>query len=802
MMRFELFRALRRVINAPRFSLAVVASVGIAVGPMLIAFSVFEAVFLRGMTAKTPERLITLHSVRGERGQLAPVSRGLSYPDYEDVRSALPRDAWRYMAAWKTRDVTGTTRAGEQPLRIALIAGDYFRIADARFVHGYPAEDRGTGIVVSRALQSRLGADAASTSLTIQGERFEIGGVVDDAFRGLNPNEDIDAWIPLSELPRLDRSASVLTYRELEDLSVVVESTRETEVAAFAASAAAVARGLKEYHGDARFEWHLETAPARSGMRALLRTREGQVAAAPLLVMLCILLIAATNVANLFVIRGAARATELRLRLALGLTRSQLAIQEAFEPFILGVCGLAFGLWTGLLALPRLADLPALSRLDLRISPASLLAACAAALIFVALAAAMRAISIGRLHEAGVIHAGHGITGHGVSRVQRVFLVTQFTLALAFTCVAVQLAAAVRQQSAVDVGFDTERLLVVNGAIGADGRTPDQWLGDLERVMREVREVPEVIDVSASVAEFFGGYGMSRRPLATTPGTDPVGGQTLAAMDVVSPGYFTALGLPLRTGREFGALDRPDGPVRIVVNETLARRVSGGRDAIGLTLYESGAYPLEIIGVVPDIRATAAEESQPAYYRSFSQSPLPSFVLYVRSTAASPALQTALVAAISRALPESLGRLRVQTAETQRQIRDLPAITMLWLSVALAVLAMSITGLGLFGVASYAALARMREFGIRAALGASPRHLATIILGDGLAWTAAAAALSIPFSCVGMRVATTLVVGARPIPLLTQSIVIAVYVLVVCLALSVPAYRASSVDPADALRST
>lgn len=801
MIRLEFIRAIRRVIRAPRFALAVVASVGIAVGPMLISFSVFEAVFLRNMNAKTPERLVTLHSVRGERGQRAPVSRGLSFPDFEDLRTALPRDAWRYITAWKKRDVTAITGTGEQAIRIALVAGDYFRIADARFIHGYPTEDRETGIVVTRALQTRIGGESANASLTIQGERFEIGGVVDDDFHGLYANEGIDAWIPLSELPRLDRSANVLAYRELEDLSVVVESTADANVEAFAPLAAAVGRGLMEFHGGERFAWHVESSPARTSMRALLRTREGQVAAAPLLVMLCILLIAATNVANLFVIRGAARATELRLRLALGLTRPQLAVQEAFEPLILGVCGLAFGLWTGLIALPRLADLPALARLDLRSSPASVLAACAAAMIFVALAASMRALSIGRLHEAGIVHAGQGITGHGVSRMQRAFLVTQFTLALAFTCVAVQLAAAVRQQSAVDVGFDTGRLFVVNGAIGADGRTPDQWLSDLERVMRELRAVPEVVDVSASVAEFFGGYGMSRRPLSTTPGEDPVGGQTLAAMDVVSPGYFTALGLPLRAGREFGAMDRQGGPSRIVVNETLARRVGGGRDAIGMILYESGTYPLEIIGVVPDIRATASEETQPAYYRAFSQSPLPSFVLYVRAASASPALQSALPTAIARALPQSLGRLRVQTAESQRQARDLPAITMLWLSIALAVLAMSITGLGLFGIASYAAMARMREFGMRAALGASPRNLATIILGDGLAWTAAAAVLSMPFSWVGMRVATTLVVGARPIPLLTQSIVIALYVLVVCVSLSVPAYRAASVDPADALRS-
>lgn len=798
----ELKYAVRRLVGTPRFSLAVILTVAIAVAPMLVAFSIFEATYLRGLAAKSPDRLLRITSVRGESGQRGPVIRGLSYPDLVDLRRDLNPSLWRYIAAWKVRDLTVETRGGERTLRVAVVAGDYFRLASARFFQGTPNDEDPESIVVTRTVWEQLPSSGDGRSIGLLGERLRVSAVVDDPFRGIFGDEGIDAWVSIAALPRLERSPDLLSFREVEDLTTLIEGASEEDLAALASAVTNAGLAVRDLHDGARFDWHLATAPARPSVRALVRSPQGQVAVAPLLVMLCILLIAASNVANLFAIRGAVRSVALRLRLALGATRRRLILVESIEPALLAFIGLALGVWVGVFALRAIAGTAVLARLSLAPGATSIVAALLAAVVFVALSVASRGSSIMRLLESDVMHAGHGITSRGVSRLQRTLLVLQFTLALAFTSVAIQLAAAVRQLARVNVGFDTENLLVVTGATGATGRTPDQWRGDLSRVSDAVREIRDVRGVAASVAQFFGGYGAPGRPLSLAQGAGDGVDALWASMEVISPGYFTTIGLPVISGREFAEFDVGGGPSRVMINQELARRVSGGRNPVGMTLFESGTYPLEVVGVVPNIRATAAEQAEPVYYRSLTQSPLPTFVLYVRCARLNPALQTAVANAITAALPESRGRLQLQAAESQRQERDRPARAMLWLAITLAAISMTITGLGLFGVASYAAQTRTREFGMRAAIGAPPSRLAGLVLVDGVLWTGAAAALSVPFGYVGMRVASTLVVGARPIPIQAQLVVIGAYVLVVGLALAAPAWRAANVDPADALRST
>ena len=802
MIRLEIIRALRRLRETPRFSLSVVASIAIAVGPILVAFSVFDAAVLWHMAAKAPGHLLTIRSIRTGRRNTT-ITHGISFPDYQDLRRGLPNGASRYLTAWTTQDVNATLPGGDQSLRIAAAAGDYFAIANARFVRGHwPAEDE-SGLVVSEALWRELKTDHEAPELTIYDHRYRVTGVVNESFRGLYPNEGIDAWIPLSLLPRLTGDAGLLTYREFDNLSVVAAIPANSDGQLLRTSVIALSAPLAEFHEDRRYGWHLDVAPAQPGTLDQLRTLEGQAALAPLVVLLCVLVIAATNVANLFVVRTAGRQRNWHIRLALGIPRRYLLLDACIEPILLGAAGLLLGLGLGTVALHYVRAIPALQRLRLQSSVLSVSVGCGAAVLFAGLCALMPAMQVWRSRATDVVHQGHGITPHRVSRLQRVYLVLQFTLALAFTCVAVQLATAVRQESSVNVGFDTSRLLVVTGMRGAPGRSPQEWLDDYNRVALAVSSLPGVLGVSGSVAELFGGYGMSQRPLLTLPGnaTASTSDGIVAGMDVVSPGHFATLGLPVRTGREFGSADRRDQPTRILVNQTLAKAIAGDRPPIGMTVYELGAYPLEVIGVVPDIRTTAAERVQPVYYRSLSQSPLPSFVLYVRVAATSSALTRAIIPAIVRELPQSGGRLRIYAAEAQRRERDLPAIAMFWLCTGLAIVALAVAGFGLYGVASHATIARTTEHAIRAALGASPRQLASVVIREGLSWTALAAAFSLPAVWVAMRVATVFVVGMRPVPVITTAAIFGTYMIVVVGALTAPAIRAGSVSPAEALRS-
>ena len=687
-------------------------------------------------------------------------------------------------------------------MTLAAFSDDYFRIANARFVRGYAPSDKETGIVVTTALWHALVATGDTSVINIYNQSFRIVGVVDESFRGLNASDGIDAWIPLTSLPALDGDPSLLSYRELDDLSVVVQPVVGARESALQPYIQRSSSRLADFHDGNRNGWHLEVKNAQPKFSELVRTTTGQAAFAPLLVLACVLLIAASNVANLFVVRAAARKRGLELRLALGISPGTLLLHECLELIALGAAGLVLGLTIGLFALQQFAQYPLIERLALRPSALSILAAVAAALLVVAMSALAPVLSVRKLRGADVIHQGQGITGHVVSRVQRVFLVLQFTLALAFTCIAIQLATAVRQQSKVDVGFDTKNLIAVSSPRGSAGRTPEQIVGDYNRVTAAVGSIAGVQAVTGSVSEFFGGYKTGRRPISAVR-TDAISNQgVVASMDVVAPGYFAAIGLPILLGREFGQEDGPNSPKDIVVNSALAKVVAPNGSPIGMTIYEQGQFPLQIIGVATDVRATASQIVQPAYYRSLVQSPLPQFVVYARVSKFSQAYTTSIVSAIVKELPESVGRLHIHTADEQRRERDLPALTMFWLSVGLAAVAMFVTGLGLYGVASYATFARRKEHGVRAALGASPTKLAAMVLSEGLGWTALSSALSLRFVWVGMKVATAFVVGAQLIPVASTAALIGAYLVVVILALLLPARRAATVSPMEALRST
>lgn len=799
MIGLELVRGLRRLRRAPRYSLAVILSSALAVGPTLIAFSLFSAVFLQKPAAKAAERLYAIQSGRTVRG--SPSVRGVSFPDFEDLRAGLPRDAWSYSTAWTIRELSLSTASSEQSVRVAAISGEYFQIANAHLVRGAFPREAEQAAVVTQRLARELAAAGEADQLTLLGQRFRVVGVVDEQFRGIDPRDGVDAWIPLTALPRLDDSPDLLTYRELENLSVLVETRDAVQAAPLQASTQMLSGRLAQFHASDHQGWHLAIAPAQPSLGKVLQTRAGQVAIAPLVVVLCVLLIAATNIANLAGVRAAGREREAQLWLTMGMPRWRLLLLECGEPFVLSVVGGAVGIAAGVVGLRYVAALPVVERFGLRLDSIAIIGAGISTALFGVLCALMPALRIRRLEERDVVHQGQGITSRGVSGLQRVYLVLQFTVALAFTGTALQLAHAVQQQSAVDVGFNTDRLLVVTGLAGAPRRTPEEWAQDYERVARAVTTVPGVTSVAGSVAEPFGGYAMSKRPLSTTPSSSAADNAIVAAMDVVSPGYFSTLGLRVLKGREF-ALETSSGASArtILVNESMARRIAGTGSALGRTIFEQGQYPLEIVGVVPDVRATASDAAEPVYYRSLAQSPLPSFVLYARVTAPSRATMQAITASIMRALPESAGRLRIQSAETQRQTRDAPAILVFGMSVGLAGIAMLITALGLYGVAAHVTVSKSKEYGIRAALGASPGRLAATVFRDGLQWTAVAAVLSLPSIWIGTTVATALVVGARPVPLGTALGLLCTYGIVVFVTLLGPAHRAASESPATALR--
>lgn len=792
----------RRIRRAPLYTISFILSALLIVAPTVVSVSIFSAIFLRAPSVQKPDRSVVIQTARRVANSSQSGVRGVSFPDFLDIRTALKPTALRFIAAWKIRELQLSINDIERSARVAIVAGDYFEMAQAHLIHGsYPSSGE-SAVVVSSRLAAELSASSEPQAITLAGVRFSIIGVLQDGFQGIDVRDGAEAWIPISALPAIDRAPELLSIRELEDLAVIGEMSTEDEEPFLVSAVASVSSELETQHESARQGWKLIAHPARQSIREVLHARAGLWGIAPLIVTLCVLLVGAANLANLAGTRSIGREQEMRVRLALGVPKWRLLISECAEPLILSVIGGLGGFAVGIYILRRISTITLVSPLGLQLDTASVIGPLLSILVFSVLCTIVPVQRVWGLSESEVIRQGAGLTIHGASRLQRFHLFLQVAIALSFTGVALQLALAVYQQSKVDVGFDLENLLVVTGIAGPARRSPAEWSLDRERVVSAVTQVPGVMAVAASVSEFFGGYGMPKRSVSLVPSRREASDMVDASMDVITPGYFAALGLTVLDGREFdqAKILHSGGTQPVIVNSSMAKLLMPAGGVVGRLIYESGEYPMEVIGVVPDILSTAAESANPTYYRSLTESPLPSFVLYVRVSLPSVQTTSSVSRAVLSFLPASEGRLKIQTAAKQREMRDASAILVLRLILALSGITLIVTCLGLYSVTSSIMGARRKEFAILSALGASPLRLALMVFGDGFRWTIAAMLASIPSVWVGARVASSLVLGVRPIPIAVAIALLVIYCFIVCLSLILPALRSASEEPALAIR--
>ena len=521
-----------------------------------------------------------------------------------------------------------------------------------------------------------------------------------------------------------------------------------------------------------------------------------------------VLLVACSNVANLLLARSVGRQREIALRCALGAKSSDVVRQLVAEGLVLSLAGGAFGfLLAGLGLRPILGWIPnnfALrltdATLDLRVAAFTLGVTTVVGVLF-GLFPARQLFNV-RLGGALAAGSARGTAGRQGQRTRHLLVVTEIAVSLILLVGAGLLVRSFQALNDLPTGVDTEGVLTVRTSArgpGFDDR-PGQ-VRFFERTLDEIRALPNVVSAGGGdilpMAQVWNGQNVTivgREP--TEPGGEPV-----AMVRTVTPGFFTAVGMPLVGGRDFGDHDRSDGATVAIVNQNMADRYWQSGSPIGETVVDHIGVNRRIVGVVGSTRHFGQDpEPGPVLFVPYAQNPRPSLTVAVRGRTSEPGdllgpVEMA-IAGVSRSAPI----YNVAVFERLMVDMDWQARFMMRLLGGLALLALLLVASGVYAVLSYLVTEQGREIGIRMAVGADRAAVLQMVLRGALKLAVVGLAIGLPVAWLLLQLLQSQLYGVAATDPLTHGFAALFLVLVVVLASFVPALRATRVNPVEALR--
>jgi predicted permease len=809
----------------PAFSLIAVVTLALGIGANTALFTIVHAVVLSPLPFRSPEQLVRV-TVDLMRQQVQDV--GLSIPELFDLRRAGVFDD--IAGVWP---VSANLTETDEPERVetALVDASYFAMlgVSAEVGRVFGAADAQPGItevaVISDALwKRRFGADpqVLGKRIRIDNDMYSIIGVAPASFRhpGRGTETDVEVWAPAGWLaspfsPQPVRRAYVLQGGIGRLKAGITPASAQQRIDALAEQL------RQQYPADypPGTGWALRVIPLHDDLIGNVRPA--------LLTLLAavgfVLLIACANVANLLLARSSVRQREIAIRRALGAGRGRLVRQLLTESVVLaavgGTLGLLVAVWgvDGLVqlsptSLPRLQDVGVNGTVLAFTAGLTM----ATGLLF-GLAPAIQG-SHADLHRV-MREATRSASATGrATRLRSALVVGEFALALVLLVGAALLAQSFWRLQRVDLGFNPSSVLTAriwlpqpNDPRSGPYFTHDARVAFYRRVLDRVTALPGVQAVG----------GISSLPLGGTPGRTSftIDGRPVEAGDVpvaeaslVTPGYFRALGVELVRGRLFDEHDIVRAPAAVVVSESFARQFFAGEDAIGKRIAPGGRgrptgpqQPpptswLTIVGIARDVKSGRLEaNAAPLLYRSVFQTSNLTLTLVVR-TKTDPATLAASIRREVRAVDpnEPVFSVRTMDAVVASALAE-RRFTMLLLAL-FAVTALALSAVGIYGVMAFFVTQRTHEIGIRMALGASPREVVGMVLGQGVRLAAAGVGAGVIGALLVTRAIATLLFGVSPRDPGTLVALSAALAAVALLACYVPARRATRVDPIRALR--
>ena len=828
--------ALRSLASRPLVTTVAVLSLALGIGVNTAIFSVFERMLLRRLPVPAADAIVNVTSPgprpgsrsTGDSGRIEAIFSYLLFRDLERLQiGALPQMAGH-------RDVhlnlafKGQTSEGEG----LLVSGHYFSALGLTPVLGRllgPEDDRVQGghpvVVLSHSYwATRFGADPGvlNATLIVNGEPMTVVGVAPEGFFGTTTLDRPQVFVPLmmAEHAFRDPTWNGLTARNNHWLYIFARLqpgvTREQAEQLINVPFTELIRNveypaLRSGMGDQqREQFQRRQLVLQDGVHG--RNAEGSETRTLLLLMFAItgfvLAIACANVANLLLTRVADRATEISVRLSIGASTARLLRLLLVESSVLGLLGGVGALvvaritLSGLLAMMPPEDVP---MLDFEINTTVLLFTLALGLgvsvlfgLFPALHGVRTAVVTG-LHSQSNRTSG----SRSANRFRTSLATAQIALATALLAMAGLFVVSLVNLARAELGIRREGLVTFRLSPYLNGYTPERAFAFFDRLEEVLRAVPGVVAVTSSTVPILSDSNWNNN--LTVEGFDAgPDADTTASVTRASIDYFRALGIPLLAGREFTRADAEGSPKVAVVNEAFARKFNLGSQVVGkrLAMGAGGNRPLdiEIVGLVRDAKYSQVREQSPAQlampYRQGSVGPL---TFYARTTSQTRALISAIPSIVAR-LDADLPITNLRTMDDQIWENTTRERVLGTLSSSFAGLATVLAAIGLYAVLAYGVARRLREFGIRIALGAQSRDVRWLVLaqvtrisligglvGAGLALGLGSLSRALLFGVTGYVGAV--IAGA------------ALLVLVVAMAAgALPARRATTVNPIEALR--
>jgi predicted permease len=801
-LRADLRYGLRGMRRSPAFTLVAILSLALGIGANTAIFTLINAVMLTALPVSHPHELVLL----AQRG--GPQKSSVTFGPALWRRIHDEQDVFSSVAAYGATS-GGDLGTGEgRQATIGLVSGGFFPTLGVRAAIGRTlaeGDDRpgcpAVAVITHGYWRSVLGAreDVLAQSIPLNNRPFQIVGVADAEFFGIEYGAYVPVWVPQCAAPLFlgagaNPGGGWVIGRLRPDVSLAQSRVRMAALAPHIFEAAATASSSGRT---------IEVVPLETGL-PFLRDRYGEALFILMATVGIVLLIACTNVASLMLARTSARWRDITVRLAIGASRGRIVRQLLTESLLLAFTGAAAGVaiahWGSRGLLRMFSDSIMLDLApDLRVLTFTIALATVTGVLF-GLAPAYRAA---RLDPQRVLGDRGVVEGQSRFWPGQALTAAQIALSLAMVAIALLLVGSWSRLLAIDTGFRPRGVLIAAVGTGSARIPADRQADTFAQVLERLRAVSGARAVAAA---WITPLGQNARVILNAEGFS-----TLRAADVesrlnhVSDGYFRTIGTPLLAGREFGPADAIDAPPVVIVNQELARRLYGRTDVVGqrfrVQRNDGLSDPIEIVGVAGDTTwGSLREARQPIMYDALSQIAEPGRAMgfLMRTDGRLSALGPGVKAAVLDIDP----RLTVTLTSLEQRISDsvrLPR-TLAALSGFFGGLALLLTMIGLYGIASYSVQRRRGEIGVRVALGATRSRIVGMVLGGTGRVVVAGIAAGVALSLAASRLVSSFLYGTTGNNPATLALSAGIMLCVSIGAALMPAHRAARMSPVDALR--
>jgi predicted permease len=805
--------AARRLRSRPGFALATIAVAALGIGATTAVFSAIDAALLRPLPFVHPEQLVTLTSTN------VPFDPGVERPRSRHVfdlnDAANMHDVFSSVAAYAAGGLNLTDANNPRRVNAGVVTAGFFSTLGARPQAGRTfddAEGRPNGphaVVISDALwQTRFGgADMVGKSIELNAVRYTVVGVMPPGFNF--PNES-DLWIPMTIPTTFETFApfrgflpSLVIARLAPGVSARTAGPRVMD--AWQRLSGPREAG-KKYAVDEMIENLRKTGTLVPLQQKLVGTSQKA-----LLILMgataLLLLIACANVANLLLSDAASRRREVALREVLGATRGRIVRQLLAESVLLSVVGTLVGiaLAPGVLGVLRAmmpADLAGVApaELNLRVLGFAALLALVTGLIF----GLWPALGTARADAAETIKSGGGLgaTAGNLGYARRVLITVELALTTMLLVGSGLMLRSMQRVLSQDMGMNPERVATLELSF-ADARSKGENQSKLNAVLQRLQATPG-IEAAAVVNDLplrgNGGISISIQ-VDGAPEPKTMDDMTFARYLMATPDYFKTMGIPLLRGRSFSAVADSLSPPEAVINATMAKQWWPNTDALGKTFRFGGDdKPITIVGIAADVRESGLERTvTPQMYFTIERQSPRNVAIIARGTLPPSTMMARLTEAVRAADPtQAVYNVRTMDEVVSKSVA--PRRTNTTLIALFGALALMLSAFGVYAVVSYSVTRRAREFGIRAALGATGQHIVALVGGEMIKLMVLGLVLGLGGAWALSRVLEALLYGVDSHDLTTFLATPLLLIIPAVLATVIPARRAMRVSPTEVMR--